>query len=122
MGFITEGENALMLKIGDFGIAVRKAQWDEGEGDGRYVAPEVLLGSADTSADIFSLGCCFYEMVAKVTLTSGGTLAQTVRQVSSVEQGMETLGLSHLLPVDKPASKPSGASTPQAPCRPLAAL
>jgi membrane-associated tyrosine/threonine-specific cdc2-inhibitory kinase len=30
------------LKIGDFGLAVLKRQWEWEEGDGAYVAPELL--------------------------------------------------------------------------------
>ena len=68
------GPDSSTLKIGDFGIAVRKAQWDDHEGDGRYMAPELLggAGGIDTTADIFSLGLIFYEMLTGATLHSGG--------------------------------------------------
>ncbi|KAF2076955.1 hypothetical protein CYY_001731 [Polysphondylium violaceum] len=56
------------LKIGDFGLAY-KTTGQSGNAKGvvgtyLYSAPEVLEGKAyDKSADIFSLGCIFYEMI-----------------------------------------------------------
>ena len=50
-------------KIGDFGLAIGKEATDWEEGDGDYVAPELLkLGSEPSpAADIFSLGATIYE-------------------------------------------------------------
>lgn len=44
------------LKIGDFGISVRTpvdARWVKGEGDRRYMAPDLLRENFDKPADIF---------------------------------------------------------------------
>lgn len=44
------------LKIADFGISVRTpvdAQWVKGEGDRRYMAPDLLRENFDKPADIF---------------------------------------------------------------------
>lgn len=50
-------------KIGDFGLAVAKEsnEWEEGDGD--YVAPELLKSGSEPSpsADIFSLAATLYE-------------------------------------------------------------
>jgi serine/threonine protein kinase len=47
-----------IFKVGDFGLAVRlpvAGGWEEG--DGRYVAPELLRRSVPTpAADVYSLG------------------------------------------------------------------
>ncbi|EGG23962.1 putative protein serine/threonine kinase [Cavenderia fasciculata] len=55
------------LKIGDFGLATKASSTTKNEGRvGTYIysAPEVLNGkSYDRSADIFSLGCVFYELI-----------------------------------------------------------
>lgn len=50
-------------KIGDFGLAVGKEATDWEEGDGDYVAPELLKSGTEPSpsADIFSLGATLYE-------------------------------------------------------------
>ena len=50
-------------KIGDFGLAVYKNQWIWEEGDGRYVAPELLRDNAvaTAAADIYSFGSLLYE-------------------------------------------------------------
>jgi len=50
-------------KIGDFGLAVAKESKDWEEGDGDYVAPELLRSGCDPSpaADVFSLGAALYE-------------------------------------------------------------
>eukprot|EP01133_Synstelium_polycarpum_P004373 gene4373-5115_t len=62
------------LKIGDFGLAT-KTKNDKGHGRvGTYVysAPEVLENKTyDRSADIFSLGCIFYELITLKLLVPG---------------------------------------------------
>ena len=52
--------------IGDFGLALLDRRWDWQEGDGQYVAPELLSLSTDPTpaADIFSLGVMLYEVSA----------------------------------------------------------
>ncbi|EGG23961.1 putative protein serine/threonine kinase [Cavenderia fasciculata] len=55
------------LKIGDFGLATKSGATTKNHGKVgtyNYSAPEVLNGkSYDRSADIFSLGCVFYEVL-----------------------------------------------------------
>ena len=50
-------------RIGDFGLAVAKDSKDWEEGDGDFVAPELLQSGCDPSpaADVFSLGATLYE-------------------------------------------------------------
>lgn len=65
-----EGE----LKISDFGLA-QPCPLESGveiEGDREYMAPEVLEGKADRSADIFSLGLMILEVAANVVLPDNG--------------------------------------------------
>ena len=65
-------------KIGDLGLAyVQDAGWDWEEGDGGYVAPELLnmLGSdaPAPSADVFSLGVTLYEAASGLRFPRGAT-------------------------------------------------
>ncbi len=50
-------------KIGDFGLAIGKETKDWEEGDGDYVAPELLKTGSEPmpSADVFSLGATMFE-------------------------------------------------------------
>jgi serine/threonine protein kinase len=50
-------------RIGDFGLAVAKESKDWDEGDGDYVAPELLKNCEQPTpaADVFSLGATLYE-------------------------------------------------------------
>lgn len=54
------------LRLGDFGLAVLRHQWEWEEGDGDYVAPELLAAGSNAApaADLFSLGATLYECVA----------------------------------------------------------
>ena len=47
-----------LYKLGDFGLAVMQGQWDAEDGDGGYVAPELLSceALASPAADVYSLG------------------------------------------------------------------
>ncbi|KAL7808194.1 protein kinase [Trichoderma gracile] len=63
-----------VIKIGDFGLAravTEDVQLDI-EGDREYMAPEMLEGKADQSADIFSLGLMTLETAANVVLPDNG--------------------------------------------------
>lgn len=63
-----------VIKIGDFGLAraiSEDVQLDI-EGDREYMAPEMLEGKADQSADIFSLGLMTLETAANVVLPDNG--------------------------------------------------
>lgn len=44
----------------------------EGEGDRRYIAPEILQGKLDKPADIFSLGLVMFEIASNVWLPDNG--------------------------------------------------
>ncbi|KAL3156366.1 hypothetical protein ABBQ38_000681 [Trebouxia sp. C0009 RCD-2024] len=59
-----------VLKLGDFGLAVLRHQWDWEEGDGKYVAPELLDADVEPTpaADIYSLGATLYECATGETL------------------------------------------------------
>lgn len=62
------------LKIGDFGMATHwpAARGVEGEGDRRYIAPEILQGKLDKPADVFSLGLILFEIASNVWLPDNG--------------------------------------------------
>jgi mitosis inhibitor protein kinase SWE1 len=70
-----------VLKIGDFGMA---AAWPvqsliEGEGDRKYIGPEVLLGQYDKPADVFALGLIMLEIAGNVQLPNNGAVWQRLR-------------------------------------------
>lgn len=53
------------FKLGDLGSAVLRNRWEAEEGDGAYVAPELLQDErrASASSDIFSLGATLLEAI-----------------------------------------------------------
>jgi len=53
------------FKIGDFGLAVLVSERNWEDGDGKYVAPELLCDDTDptSAADIYSFGATLYECV-----------------------------------------------------------
>lgn len=62
-----------ILKIGDFGLAVPCNLWEWEEGDGGYVAPELLQEQEPTSkADIYSFGAMAYEWATGSQLPRSG--------------------------------------------------
>lgn len=52
----------------------------EGEGDRRYIAPEILEGKYDKPADVFSLGLIMFEIASNVWLPDNGPLWLALRQ------------------------------------------
>ena len=56
-----------IAKVGDFGLAVADSKWGWEDGDGGYLAPELLvldhtLVKPTFAADVFSLGVIMYEL------------------------------------------------------------
>ena len=69
------------LKIGDFGLA---SEWPappgvEGEGDRRYIGPDLLMGKFDKPADIFAFGMMMYEIAGNFVPPDNGTNWQKLR-------------------------------------------
>ncbi|GJP52737.1 hypothetical protein CLOM_g11822 [Closterium sp. NIES-68] len=61
------------LKIGDFGRAVWEQRWEWEEGDGGYLAPELLQDEPPTTAtDMYSFGAMLFEMVFTTRLPRSG--------------------------------------------------
>ncbi|ORY93138.1 kinase-like domain-containing protein [Syncephalastrum racemosum] len=70
------------LKIGDFGVAVQSPvdkAWIKGEGDRRYMAPDLLRDRFDKPADIFSLGLIVLELAAGIELPETGESWESLR-------------------------------------------
>lgn len=91
-----------MLKIGDFGMASR---WPapphvEGEGDRRYMGPDLLQGRFDKPADIFAMGMIMFEIAGNCIPPDNGVSWQKLR--SGDWEGLPSLtsGSSNSFPVD----------------------
>lgn len=111
------------MKIGDFGLATLwpAARGIEGEGDRRYIAPEILNGKYDKPADIFSLGLIMFEIASNVFLPDNGPHWHALRQgnFSAVPTGPLTGTESDALqrdatgmPITEDADATTGASLP----------
>jgi len=70
-----------VLKIGDFGMAAKLPITDdiEGEGDRRYIGPDLLQGHFDKPADIFALGMIMFEIATNVVPPDNGASWQKLR-------------------------------------------
>jgi serine/threonine protein kinase len=68
------------LKIGDFGLCRKASDWDAEEGDGAYMAPEVLNNQPTVACDIFSAGLILYQLLNSIArLPSHGLEWQRLR-------------------------------------------
>ncbi|VDN18569.1 unnamed protein product [Gongylonema pulchrum] len=65
-----------ICKLGDFSLVldIEKDSKNEEEGDGKYLAPEVLQYGADKPCDIFSLGMTMIDICTDLELPSNGEL------------------------------------------------
>jgi len=94
-------------RIGDFGLAVARESKDWEEGDGDYVAPELLRSGGEPSpaADVFSLGATLYECATgkKLPRREGSAQAAEVALQGRPEALQKLVG-AMLLP--EPASRP----------------
>ena len=50
------------IKIGDFGLCIREDEWEDQEGDRRYLAPEILNSQATCKSDVFSAGLIIFQV------------------------------------------------------------
>jgi serine/threonine protein kinase len=78
LGEQDEGGEEAQYHIGDFGLAVLGSDSDWEEGDGRYLAPELLNDNAKATnkADVYSFGAVLYQCA-------------TMRQVPRMEERTE---------------------------------
>ena len=99
-----------VLKIGDFGLA---SEWPapanvEGEGDRRYIGPDLLQGGFDKPADIFALGMIMYEIAGNCVLPDNGASWQKLRSgdwsgLPSLTSGStNSVSLGTFASIDKP--------------------
>lgn len=107
------GENT--FKLGDFGLAIRlgsggRQDWEEG--DGHYVAPELLAsdtGLPTAAADLYSLGATLFECVtgARVPRSGRGSCAldQPVWDHFSAALRQLVQALLNPCPPDRPSAQ-----------------
>jgi len=84
--FICWKEDGIQVKLLDFGIAkitdVDQKLTDTGEvvGSPLYMSPEQCVGDRlDVRSDIYSFGCCMYEMLAGTPPFMGASVMETLR-------------------------------------------
>lgn len=99
------------LRLGDFGLAVLRHLWDWEEGDGDYVAPELLdlKNKASPAADMFSLGATLFECAVGRKLPRGvpQNMAIAEMQNHSVSQPMQNMvaALLNSNPDERPSAQ-----------------
>src|ERR1019366_9258734 len=85
---LTQKDNRLLVKLTDFGLAIRY----ENDAEGRLTRDKTTVGtvdymspgqardsrSADIRSDIYSLGCTFYHMLAGQAPFARGTLPERI--------------------------------------------
>jgi hypothetical protein len=97
-------------RVGDFGLAVAREGEDWEEGDGAYVAPELLRPGADPApaADVFSLGAALYECAAGVALPRrDGSAEAAPAPLPGRPHDLEALLAAMLAPA--PGARPTAA-------------
>jgi membrane-associated tyrosine/threonine-specific cdc2-inhibitory kinase len=97
------------LKIGDFGLAVPRKLWEWEEGDGAYVAPELLQEKEPgPEADMYSFGAMVYEWATGSKLPRSGPAREgQVEMPLSISEQLGNLVCSLLNP--NPAQRPSAS-------------
>jgi len=84
--FLSKKDGVVEVKLLDFGVAkildVDQKLTDTGEvfGSPLYMSPEQCVGERlDARSDIYSLGCCMYEMLAGTPPFMGASVLETLR-------------------------------------------
>ncbi|ORE09257.1 kinase-like protein [Rhizopus microsporus var. microsporus] len=75
-------DNSGSIKIADFGISIQtpaEMRWVKGEGDRKYMAPELLREDFDKPADIYSLGMLLLELATGLGLPEKGEPWELIR-------------------------------------------
>jgi serine/threonine protein kinase len=108
-----------VYKLGDFGQARLKGQWQDGsEGDAQYMAPELFSGDKDpqASADIFSLGLLMFELCTNVALPKSGSMWHELRSgdTDALKVALATVprSLAHLITLclnPEPTKRPNAS-------------
>ena len=70
----------LVYKVGDLGQATFVTQWDEHEGDARYLSRDLLNCRPSAAADVFSLGISMLEVKSGRELPGHGQAWEALRR------------------------------------------
>lgn len=95
------------LKLGDFGLAVLRHEWEWQEGDGDYVAPELLSSATEPSAgaDMYSLGATAYECATGRRLPRSGPAREGTLLLPLCSEALR--GVIKALLQPEPSARPS---------------
>ncbi|KAM8876480.1 membrane-associated tyrosine- and threonine-specific cdc2-inhibitory kinase isoform 1-T4 [Synchiropus picturatus] len=120
------------LKLGDFGLLLefdhkspdplqKKVKEDAQEGDGRYMAPELLRGEFGPAADVFSLGVSILELACNIEVPNGGEGWQLLRQGClpaevTGELSTELQSILKMMLCPDPSKRPTVAELLALPC------
>jgi len=100
-------------KIGDFGMAVLRHMWEWEEGDGNYLAPEVLnpgINEQPTDkADMFSLGVTLYALLTGNLVPTHGEMRFGINLPFPEDVSGEMRQLVTTLLSRTPENRPSAA-------------
>lgn len=92
--FIYNYNGRRRIKIGDYGTLTEINVPVKEEGDGLYVAPEILSGNilTDTRFDIYSAGITLYEMASNLKITQ--FIWNKIKEQDYIYLGFDTLSIS----------------------------
>ena len=101
------------FKIGDLGLATSLNQWDEQEGDARYLSRDLLDAQPSFAADIFSFGMMVYEIATGETLPGHGPRWDYLRSGTVPPLTSCSAHLAQLITATMSAQPPSRPSAQQ---------
>jgi len=120
--FFEKDMTSYQIKLGDFGLMLKKKDWKIMHSDGGesgYLAPEVLTecDGINGSADIYSIGVLFFEMIGDYEIDYHFSEIKRIMDYSSFDIPNDNINLIKMMIDDNPLSRPTAyhliQNTPQ---------